>query len=49
MPQGYHVVKWNGRNSAGQKVSAGIYLVSMKAGSFEKTKKMVLLPFLLNS
>ena len=44
MPQGYHVVKWNGRNSTGQKVSAGIYLVRMKAGSFEKTQKMTLLP-----
>ncbi|NIA30498.1 MAG: T9SS type A sorting domain-containing protein [Actinobacteria bacterium] len=44
MQEGYHIVKWDGRNSAGQKVSAGIYLVSMKAGSFEKTQKMTLLP-----
>jgi len=44
MPQGYHVVKWNGRNSAGQKVSAGIYLVRMKAESFDKTQKMTVLP-----
>jgi len=44
MQEGYHIVKWDGRNSTGQKVSAGIYLVRMKVGSFEKTQKMMLLP-----
>ncbi len=44
MPEGYHLVKWNGRSSAGQKVSAGIYLVRMQAGNFVKTQKMMLLP-----
>jgi len=44
MAQGYHVAKWDGRNSLGQKVGAGIYLVRMQAGSFAKTQKMMLLP-----
>jgi len=44
MAEGYRVVKWNGRNSAGQKASAGICLVRMKAGSFVKVQMMTLLP-----
>ena len=44
MAQGYHVAKWDGRNSLGQRVGAGIYLVRMQSGSFVKTQKMMLLP-----
>jgi len=43
-PAGNHSVLWNGRNSLGEKVSAGIYLCRMQAGEFVKTQKMTLLP-----
>ena len=40
---GYKSVQWNATNYAGTPVSAGLYLYTMKAGQFRKTKKMVLL------
>jgi len=40
---GYFTVKWNGRNDAGNTVSSGIYIVTIKAGSFFKTRKMIYL------
>lgn len=40
---GEHSVIWNGDNSTGQKVSAGIYLYSISANRFTQTRKMVLL------
>jgi len=40
---GYHRVQWNGKNSAGMKVSSGVYLYEMKAGHFRETKKMILI------
>jgi len=43
-PAGYHSIRWDGRNEAGEKVSAGIYLCRMQAGEFVKTQKMTLLP-----
>jgi len=44
MPAGDHSVRWNGRNSLGDKVGAGIYLCRMQAGEFVKTQKMTVLP-----
>jgi len=44
MPAGYHLARWNGRNTLGEKVGAGIYLCRMQAGEFVKTQKMTLLP-----
>jgi hypothetical protein len=38
LPQGSHRTSWNGTGSA-----SGVYLLRMKAGPFEKTRKMVLL------
>jgi hypothetical protein len=40
---GYKSVQWNANNSAGQSVSAGVYLYQIRAGEFVQTRKMVLL------
>ena len=40
---GYKSVQWNATNNQGQSVSAGVYLYSIEAGDFRKTKKMILL------
>jgi len=40
---GYKSIQWNATNSAGQPVSAGVYLYAIQAGEFRETKKMVLL------
>ena len=40
---GYHNIIWDGRDSAGQLVSAGTYICRLTSGSESITKKMVLL------
>jgi flagellar hook assembly protein FlgD len=40
---GEHSVIWNATNKIGTRMSAGIYLYSITAGSAHKTQKMVLL------
>jgi flagellar hook assembly protein FlgD len=40
---GYKSIQWNATNNAGQPVSAGLYLYTIKAGKYRQTKKMVLL------
>ena len=40
---GQHNVVWNGLNSAGEKVSSGIYIYRLRAKDFISTKKMILL------
>ena len=40
---GYKSIQWNATNTAGQPVSAGLYLYKIQAGAFTQTKKMVLL------
>jgi len=40
---GYKSIEWNAINSAGQPVSAGVYLYTIQAGHFRQTKKMILL------
>jgi len=36
MDPGYYKVSWNGTNQSGQKVSSGVYMVRMQAGTFRK-------------
>lgn len=40
---GYHSVNWNGRDSVGQLVSAGIYLCRLQAGTHCQTIRMLML------
>ena len=43
MPKGAYSINWNGKDERGSKVSAGVYLYSMKSGEYQHTKKMILL------
>ncbi len=43
MNAGNHTAVWDGTNNAGEKVSSGLYLYKIKAGSFTDIKKMMLL------
>ncbi|MFH1685995.1 MAG: FlgD immunoglobulin-like domain containing protein [bacterium] len=40
---GYYTVEWDGKTSSGRAVATGVYLYRIQAGSFVKTKKMILL------
>lgn len=48
LPAGIYVSKdkavyWDGRNSAGERVSSGIYFYHLKAGDYSATKRMLIL------
>ena len=40
---GYHTVSWDGKDSFGKQVSAGIYLYQLQIGQYVQTHKMVLI------
>jgi len=42
MDSGRHLVNWDGKNSAGQRVASGIYYYKLQTPSVTKTRKMVL-------
>ena len=42
-PAGEHQRVWDGKNSAGVKVSSGVYLYRFKTGEFSQVRKMILL------
>jgi hypothetical protein len=39
---GTHSIAWNAKDDRGQKVSSGVYLLKMQAGTFSQVKKMLL-------
>jgi len=39
---GYKSVRWDGRDSAGRKVSPGVYFYKFKAGEFKAIRKLIL-------
>jgi hypothetical protein len=39
---GTHSIAWNSRDDRGQRVSSGVYLLKMQAGTFSQVKKMLL-------
>ncbi len=39
----FYTARWDGRNDSGQKVSSGIYIYRIKAGSFVKIRRMLLI------
>ncbi len=41
-PKGKHTVTWDGRDKYGKPVASGTYFYKLKFGSFEKTRKMML-------
>ena len=40
---GYHTIKWNGTNSNGASVAAGVYIYTIQAGEYRDLKKMIYL------
>lgn len=40
---GAHVIQWDGKNNAGETMSAGIYIVQITAGTFSDNRRIVLL------
>ena len=43
LPAGEHTIIWNGRDSNGKPVGSGIYFYKLKAGDFQRVRKMILL------
>jgi len=43
MPAGYHVARWDGRDTAGTLVSSGIYFLRFAAAGVAKTQRLMLL------
>lgn len=42
-PAGVHEVRWNGRDDRGATVPSGVYLYRLQAGTFQETRRAVLL------
>jgi hypothetical protein len=42
-PSGYYTVSWDGKDELGNTVPSGVYLYSLKTGSFIQSKKMIMM------
>ena len=40
---GQKTIRWDATNDAGNPISAGLYFLTIEAGSFTKTNKMILI------
>lgn len=40
---GRYIAQWDGRNDLGAAVTAGVYFLRFRAGTYEKTQKLVLI------
>jgi hypothetical protein len=40
--RGSYSIQWNGTNSAGERVPAGVYFYKLKAGDFTQTRRMMI-------
>ena len=40
---GYHFIQWNGTNSMGYSVAAGVYIYTIQAGQYRDLQKMIFL------
>ncbi|MDP6169042.1 MAG: FlgD immunoglobulin-like domain containing protein, partial [Candidatus Marinimicrobia bacterium] len=40
---GYKTLQWNATNNGGRPISAGLYIYTIQAGTFNQTRKMILL------
>lgn len=43
-PAGPHMVRWNGLNDLGRKVSSGVYFYSLRAPGIDESRRMILMP-----
>jgi hypothetical protein len=43
LDSGIHTIVWNGRDSHGDNVTSGIYFYRLQAGTYTKTRKMILM------
>jgi flagellar hook assembly protein FlgD len=43
LSSGFHTLYWDGKNSESDDVSSGIYFISLEAGDWSKTIKVLLL------
>ncbi|MFZ5519036.1 MAG: FlgD immunoglobulin-like domain containing protein [Candidatus Zhuqueibacterota bacterium] len=41
-PAGHYEISWDGKDASGQEVASGAYMMSMKAGNFSSTQKLLL-------
>ncbi|MBC8180693.1 hypothetical protein H8E88_06160 [candidate division KSB1 bacterium] len=40
---GNHIVKWNGNDESGNRLTSGIYYYRMKCEDFQQTNRMILM------